>query len=271
MNDAYANISEYAVSTWTLEKRDLHSALRQIADAGFSTVELWADTVHFDPRTGVSAEDVKRWLGDMNLSVHSTHAPFRHFANNRPAQKFMEYRQELWRRTIEQTSEVGSPIMVVHGLDRNEYNYKKDEMEIVGNSLADLCEYGRKLGVTIALENIPPGKNSSDELGTNLRDHRVNFAGIGLRYCLDIGHVLLNGIEIIDEIKVAGKDLVSLHIHNNDGIHDSHNIPTEGIIDWNHIYHELRTTFGYDGQFVLELAGGENPEKTLKSLRDLFV
>lgn len=270
MNTMYENISEYAISTWTFEKRDLYSALQAVSKAGFTSVELWADTVHFDPRTNVSVQDVKKWLKEFNLSVHSTHGPFRHFTPNQPVLEFREYRQKLWHKTIEQCSEVGSPIMVVHGLDRKEYDFKKSEIEILGNSLADLCEYGRKLGVIIALENIQNGENLDDAISTNLKDHRVNFPGIGLHYCLDIGHVVLNGLDIIDEIKVAGKELVSLHIHNNDGINDSHNIPTEGIIDWGHIYHELRTTHGYTGQLVMEVFGGTNPEATLKSIRNLF-
>jgi len=271
MKNAYANMSEYAISSWTLAKRDLHSALQSIATAGFSTVELWADTIHFDPRTNVSTADVKKWLKTLHLSVHSTHGPFRNFSSNLPVNEFREYRQKLWHKTIEQCAEVNSPIMVVHGLDRKEYNFTNDEIDILGESLADLCEYGRKHGVIIALENIEKGNDPANEIGSNLVDHRKNFSGIGLYYCLDIGHAVLNNVDIIDEIKVAGKELVSLHVHNNNGIDDSHLLPSEeGVIDWNYVYHELRTTHGYEGQFVMEVYGGENPENTLESIQNLF-
>lgn len=271
MTNPFARMSEYACSTWTFENHSLHSALQLIASAGFTTVELWADTVHFDPRTHVSVADVKKQLQELNLSVHSTHGPFRHFHNRLPAEEFTKLRQDLWRKTIEQCAEIESPIMVAHGLDRREYNYTKDQVELVKESLADLCEYGRRLGVMIALENIQAGEDNPEELGTNIINHIKHFPGIGLYYCLDIGHAVLNGVDIIDEIKAAGDRLVSLHIHNNNGVDDSHVIPSNGIIDWPYIYRELRTTYGYSGKFVLEVYGDKDATKTMDSIKQLFI
>jgi len=270
MTSPYARMSEYACSTWTFENHSLYSALQSIASAGFTSVELWADTIHFDPRTNVSVPEVRKWLKEFNLSVHSTHGPFRHFHNLLPTDEFSKLRQGLWRKTIEQCAEVESSIMVVHGLDRREYNYTRDQVEMVRESLADLCEYGRGLGVKIALENIQAGKDNPDELSTNLVDHIKHYPGIGLYYCLDIGHAVLNGVDIIDEIKVVGDKLVSLHIHNNNGIDDSHVIPSSGIIDWPYVYHELRSTYGYSGQFVMEVYGDRDANGTLESIKQLF-
>lgn len=269
MSSIYTDKSEYAISTWTLEDLELHEALREIAIRGFSTVELWADTVHFDPRLGVDRKAIGIWLQELKLSVHSVHSPFRNFPHYDDERQFRDIRQRLWRRTIDDCSDLAVPIMVVHGVDRNEYNYPPSQMQIVGDSLADLCEYGRKRGVMIALENISPGNAPSDEIRCWLRDHVRNYPGIGLKYCLDIGHVLLNGADLYEEVDAAGKDLITLHIHNNDGKDDLHSLPDAGVIDWPALRAYLRDG-RYGGQFVMEVHGGDAPIETLSSIANLF-
>jgi hypothetical protein len=59
--------------------------------------------------------------------------------------------------------------------------------------------------VTIALENIANG-NDPLEIRCWLQDHVRNFSGIGLKYCLDIGHAVLNGADLYPRIDAVGKD-----------------------------------------------------------------
>jgi sugar phosphate isomerase/epimerase len=261
--------NEYAISSWTLERLSLDDALGAIARSGFGSVEIWADTVHFDPRCGIVGDSLRKRLGELSLEVHSVHGPFRNFPRRDDEAAFRDMRQDLLRKTIDACSDIGAPIMVAHALDRNEYNYRASQRQIVGDILADLCEYGRRRGVAIALENIPPGGGEPDELPCALRDHVRNFPGIGLKYCLDIGHALLSGIDVEREIDAAGKDLVSLHVHNNAGAEDSHDLPTRGRIDWPAIRAYLRDG-RYEGRFVLEVQGGDDPLGTLAEIRALF-
>jgi sugar phosphate isomerase/epimerase len=269
MHNAYADKSEYAASSWIYAAVPLHDALRDIAGHGFTGVELWGDTIHFDPRAGLDHGSIKQWLRELGLSVHSVHSPFRNFSGFKDADAFRRYRQQLWRETIDDCAEFAVPIMVVHGINRKEYNYTGDQLDIVKDSLGDLCEYGSRRGVAIALENIPGSAGSRDEIPCNLRDHVRNFAGLGLRYCLDIGHAALNGTGIFEEIDAARTDLITFHIHNNDGLGDTHNLPTEGIIDWPRVHSYVRRQ-GYSGQFVLEVYGGTDPFSVMNRIDNLF-
>jgi sugar phosphate isomerase/epimerase len=269
MASMYTDKSEYAFSSWTFENVNLHEALIQIADHGFTSVELWGDTVHFDPRAEIDRAAIAKWVAETGLSVHSVHGPFRNFGRYSDKEQFTAYRQSLWRKTIDDCSDLGVPIMVVHGLDRNEYNYSNDEVEKVRDSLADLVDYGRPRGVMIALENIAGGTGTHDEIRCRLEDHVRNYAGIGLKYCLDIGHTLLNGADLYREIDAVGKDLVTLHIHNNDGMQDSHELPDQGVIDWPAVYAYLRDG-RYDGEFVMEVYGGDDPRVVLEAVSALF-
>jgi sugar phosphate isomerase/epimerase len=269
MSSIYIDKSEYAVSSWTYEKAGLHEALEDIVRHGFNTTELWGDTVHFDPRAGLDRKLIKQWLGDLRLKVHSIHSPFRNFTGFVPGEEFRKYRQQLWRKTIDDCSEFAVPIMVVHGLDRHEYNYISSEIQIVRDSLGDLCEYGTKRGVMIALENLPGSGENPDEIRCRLEDHIKNYSGLGLKYCLDIGHAVLNRADMFKEVDAAGRDLVTFHIHNNDGREDRHDLPGNGVIDWPALHKYIREK-GYKGQFVLEIFGGADPFSVMNKIDALF-
>ena len=270
MSGIYTDRNEYALSSWMGEFSDLGEILKCTKENGFDYVELWGDSVHFDPRAGIDRKLIKQWLSEYSLTVHSVHAPFRRF---KPvfttSEAFLEYRMNLWHRTLEDCSEFNVPIMVMHGLDRGEYNYRNTDIALVHDVFADLCEYGRHLGVTIALENIPPA-GDADEIVCTLQNQKRLYGDIpGLKYCLDIGHVVLSGVEMHDEIDAAMPDIVTMHIHNNDGKNDLHNIPTDGIIDWAEVHGYMREK-GYKEQFVLEVYGGKDPLAKIRELSSLF-
>jgi sugar phosphate isomerase/epimerase len=269
MSSIYTDKSEYAVSTWTMDRHDLHTALKAINAAGFKTVEIWADNVHIDPRVHPDIPEVKRWLRELGQDVHSVHSPFRGFTP-RPESEldFRAFRMQLWHRTIDYCSELGCPIMVVHALNRSEYHYRMSERGIVRDCLAELCEYGRSAGVMIALENVSGGLNPG-EINCSLRNQTQMFQGIGLKYCLDIGHVPLSGAEMYAEADAAGNNLVTFHIHNNNLREDEHNLPNDGLIDWPGLRSHVRKN-GYTGKFVMEVEGRGDQAKVIESIGRLF-
>jgi sugar phosphate isomerase/epimerase len=268
MNDFYTDRSEYAFSTWTYEVCGLEEALKDIAAHGFTIVELWGDTVHFDPRRGFDRRLAKQWLRDLGLKVHSVHSPFRNYLGHQHDEEFRKYRMKILKETINDCSDFSVPVMVVHGLDRHEYNYMYDTLQILRDDLAELCEYGQKRGVMPALENLV-GSRHPMEIRCRLEDHVENFSGIGLKYCLDIGHAMLNGADLFHEVDVCGDDLITFHIHNNDGQRDIHEMPDQGVINWP-VLHDYIRQKGFKGPFVLELFGGLNPFALMEKVDALF-
>ena len=71
--------------------------------------------------------------------------------------------------------------------------------------------------------------------------------------CLDIGHAEMKGsnTSAVEMIKALGKRLKALHIHDNDKLHDSHEIPFSMKIDFVPIVKALKE-IQYDGYFTLE-------------------
>ena len=259
---------EYVASTWTLEHRPLKDALDAFHCYGFSQVEIWADTVHLDPRVKPDIPQVKAWLRQYGMAVHSLHAPFRNY-HDRPADEmeFCRARTRLLKQTCDYAQALGCPILVVHAVDRKEYNYPMAQLGVVTDYIGETVRYAAQRGVRVAIEDIPPGGDPS-EIYTTLENQKRLFADLDIDFCLDIGHVPLLGADVYREVDAAGGRLITLHIHNNCGKSDDHNLPGDGVLNWPVLHDYIRKS-GYQGQFVLEIYGGEGPEAETKALEGI--
>ena len=70
--------------------------------------------------------------------------------------------------------------------------------------------------------------------------------------CLDTGHMLINCVSPADAARKLGKRLKLMHAHDNYGVSDNHNAPTQGIADWRDFARALKET-EYDGAFCMEI------------------
>ncbi|MCI8663985.1 MAG: sugar phosphate isomerase/epimerase [Hungatella sp.] len=265
MNFIY-NKNEYAVTTWTLEHMTLKDALNVFDRYGFKNIEIWADTVHLDPRCSPDIKEIKNQIRSLGMQVHSVHGPFRNYKNPPSEEEaFRRFRTDTLKKTIDYAYELGCSILVMHALDRKEYNYSVEQLPMVQDYIGEIARYGVQNGVQLAIEDIPPGKKS-DEICTTLENQKKIFGHLGVKYCLDIGHVPLLGADLFRETDAAGSDLITFHIHNNSGISDDHYLPDNGIIDWPQLHDYIRST-GFQGEFVLEIYGGTDREGELDTLR----
>lgn len=161
--------------------------------------------------------------------------------------------------------------IVIHGfkLERiigsEELEWQETERFI--DSLAPVAE---ELGITICVENVYTNIGSRiiegpccDAKKTAARIDRMNekYGAEVLGFCFDTGHANLIGIDMEDFITTLGKRLKVLHIHDNDGIGDLHQIPftftrnRENIssTDWNGFIRGLRK-ISFDGVLSFETA-----------------
>lgn len=123
-----------------------------------------------------------------------------------------------------------------------------------------LVELAEKKGVNIALENLRKPEYQ-EFVFSNIQSSRLGF-------CYDSGHenYYTKGTDLLTQY---GSKLIALHLHDNDGTADQHQIPGEGNIDWNIINRKIKAT-GYEGAIALEVTnefskylGKETPEEFL--------
>lgn len=127
------------------------------------------------------------------------------------------------------------PYIVVHGfkLARN-LGTEEAEWKQTERFLESLVPIARERNITICMENIytnigshlVEGPCCDVKKAVERIDHmNEKYGKEVLGFCFDTGHANLVGIDFEDFIVTLGKRLKVLHIHDNDGIRDLHQIP----------------------------------------------
>jgi sugar phosphate isomerase/epimerase len=127
------------------------------------------------------------------------------------------------------------PYIVVHGFKLARYlGSEEAEWEKTCEFLEFLAPIARKMGITICIENLYNGVGGHmlegpccDAKKAACRIDRLNdkYGAEVFGFCFDTGHANLVGIDFEDFITTLGSRLKVLHIHDNDGISDLHQIP----------------------------------------------
>lgn len=252
-----------------MDNMDLLRALALIRRYGFDNVEIWANSVHLDPAIAPDVRGVAAYMKSAGMKTHSIHSPFDiRFDQPEDKKAYADYRMQQWSKTLEYCAELESGIMVIHAMNAR-YPFHVGEENQVHDFLGELCVRGKKLGVSVALENIVSNVKAG-EIHCTLENQAKLYGDLeDLRFCLDIGHVALTSAQMKPEIDVVADRLVSFHVNNNDGKRDLHLTPDIGEIDWADTHDYIRSK-GYTGTFVLEINGHSDGEKVLAHMAELF-
>lgn len=186
-----------------------------------------------------------RHIGEsLGVTCNQSHAPFPVYV---PAVMDMQ------KRAIECTALAGGSICVIHP-DNNKCAEENAEMYLT------LLPFAKEHGVRIATENM---FNWTREEGHALpaacshhEDFKRHLDLISDPYfvaCVDIGHGEMKGLDTSAEqlIRTLGPYVQALHIHDNNRVEDSHQIPFSMKIDYAPITRALKD-IGYAGELTLE-------------------
>ncbi len=164
-------------------------------------------------------------------------------------------------RSMRNASYLGIDTIIVHPkqhLDFSETGVPEKLFEMNMDFYNSLKPYCEEYNIKVALENMwqkPKGRkiihstcSKPDEFIKYL-DTLDSEWFVG---CLDIGHACLVCEDLYEFItKLGSKRLKALHVHDVDGIDDSHTLPYYGIIDWDKVAKALKD-INYDGDFTYE-------------------
>lgn len=199
-----------------VDRGDPSPYLRRIADAGFSHVH-WCHHWNSDfIYSQAEIEQIGRWLADYGLALldlHSSVGPEKHWFSAREYER--QAGVELVKNRIAMAAQLGSDVIIMH------YPKERDNQPI-RRSLDELADYARRYGVRIALEN-----GSFDALEALLAEYPADCVGV----CYDSGHGNLTP-DGLDRLARSKDRLISVHLHDNDGTADQHNLIFSGTVDW---------------------------------------
>jgi len=181
---------------------------------------------------------------DNGIICNQSHAPFpSHCAEIR----------SFYKRAIECTAEAGGKICVIHP-DCDKTAEENGEMYL------ELLPFAKEHNVKIATENMynwDAEKNQSSFAAcATPESFNAHLDAVNDEYltaCLDIGHAEMkgSGTDAATMIRALDDRLSALHIHDNDKMHDSHQIPFSMDINFNEVILALKE-INYKGYFTLE-------------------
>jgi L-ribulose-5-phosphate 3-epimerase len=106
-----------------------------------------------------------------------------------------------------------------------------------------LVELAERKNINIALENLRKTEYL-DFVFPNIQSNKLGF-------CFDSGHENCYS-KCTNLLEKYGSKLMAMHLHDNDGIEDLHQLPFEGNINWNRVIKQINKT-KYSGAIALEV------------------
>jgi len=251
-----------AMSSYVFIKERLHPGLLdKMADGGAQAIEVFAARGHFDYTDRSHVRELANWFKSGQVEFNSMHSPI--FTTNDFARAVepplnivdMEKRRRIEamdeiKRAIEVAEQVPFRFLVQHIGNSNESDDDR-KFEAALSSIEHLRAFAKPLGVTLLLENIPNDISTPERLMEMLRLLRYDDLGI----CFDTGHAHIMST-VHQAFGVLENRIRSTHVHDNQGIRDSHLWPGEGTIDWERTMQLLRSA-PHTPAWLMEIEGQE--------------
>jgi sugar phosphate isomerase/epimerase len=202
---------------YAADKGDPSPYLERIAQAGFTHVHWchqWNTDFYY---SHWEIDQIERWFkayGLQLLDLHGSVGPEKDWASNREYERLAGL--ELVRNRIEMASRLGGNVVIMHAP-------RALPVASLARSLDTLEAFAREKDVRIAIENTQ---------NWPVVEHLLSLYDRGfLGLCYDAGHGNLSG-NGLERLETLSDRLISVHLHDNDGLSDQHKLPFSGTIDW---------------------------------------
>lgn len=209
--------------------------------------------------------ELREYAKELELEIPQTHGRLRIYMND-PEEDIICL--ENARRDLLAASVLGAPVCVMHSVTTSVMGPNADPQ-----LMRDLCyehfnkrlQWAKLYKVKLATETFGYcTRLECNEFFSNAIEFknifdRISADGDNSEYftiCVDTGHshtsVRFGDPSVGDVIRMFGKDISCLHLHDNDGIYDQHKVPMTGTIDWEDVFDAL-DEIGYEGVYNLEV------------------
>ena len=175
----------------------------------------------------------KKAAQEASICIHQMHMPYPIYVPNGKANDY------LWKVVAPKSLKIckffNCKYIVIHGFKLTRYLGSEElEWQKTEEFLEFLAPMAKELGITLCIENLYNNIGNHiiegpccDARKAVKRIDRMNekYGAEVLGFCLDTGHANLVGIDFYDFIVTLGHRLKVLHMHDNDGVSDLHQIP----------------------------------------------
>ncbi len=243
---------QYGVSSAI--ETDVSAFIEQVADT-FTTIELVSEYPHVHYST--PNIDVLSKLKEEYALTYTLHAPFCsvNLASVNPYIRKASVNEIL--NSIHYASTLGCVLVVVHpgivSYPRSLSAYERAAKENELDSFSQICEQAERHKLLVCVENMPRLPPAFKEAWTGNEMIKIvnSCESPYVQIAFDVGHCNTTDIPITSMIKKFGKHIKHVHIHDNDGVRETHSIVGQGSINWQSVIGALRDA-GYSGFLIDE-------------------
>lgn len=268
---------EIGISTGILHRMDLIESLKLIKEAGFDNIEVWArgeeegKFVHYDYHDWDYTRRLKGKLEELALRVVSLHAPFSQEMDiSQVDEEKRKFAVSEIKKAIDVLLFLEGNILVFHPSTAPSHFenliQKMYRLSQAKKSIDEVLEYCQDKPVRLALENQLPHILCGYSVDLLKLVWEINSQKLGI--CFDTSHANL-AENVCDVVKKFKNWVISLHVSDNLGSSDEHNLPGRGNINWQIFVNTLKL-IDYKGVFMLELLEQGKGWDSKKVLREAF-
>lgn len=177
----------------------------------------------------------RRGAETAGIAINQMHMPYPAYVPG-ASRELNEYlRNIVAPKSMKVCAFFGCKYIVVHGFKLAHYLGSEEAEWVETERFLDfLAPMARELDVTICIENLYDGigghlvegpgcdaKKAAERIDRMNEKHRAEVLG----FCFDTGHANIAGLDFERFLATLGSRLKVLHIHDNDGVRDLHQIP----------------------------------------------
>lgn len=169
------------------------------------------------------------------IRINQMHMPYPVYVP-RADRKINDY---LWNQVAPKSMAVcaffGCPYIVIHGFKLARFlGSEEKEWQETAKFIDSIAPFAKEAGITVCIENLYDGVGghlvegpccNAKKAAERIDYFNDKYGAEILGFCFDTGHANIVGIDFEKFITTIGGRLKVLHIHDNDGISDLHQIP----------------------------------------------
>ena len=258
LNRAGFSCVDFSLNGYLLNKDIYRSNMNHFFDSSITELEQF-----FLPHKKAAMES--------GIRIHQMHMPYPMYVPTATSEMNEYLLNEVAPKSMRLCSFLECKYIVIHGFKLARYlGSEAKEWEQTEQFIDSIAPMAKEMGTTICIENL------YDSVGGHLvegpccdvkkateRIDRINdkYHAEVLGFCFDVGHANLVGINFEEFITALDYRLKVLHIHDNDGVRDLHQIPftfsktreNTSSTNWDGFLAGLRN-IGYKGVLNFETA-----------------
>jgi sugar phosphate isomerase/epimerase len=199
---------------------------------------------------------IRRQSGDQGLRIHSAHGCWGSRAIRADRVDLASPEPGVRRASVDDLKRcsdwliaAGGRFLIVHPGGLSDLDRFEVRRAALAESLHELADHARGVGVVACVENMPPGVFPGSRMA-ELADLAGELGRPELGLTIDTGHANIVSSAAAETL-AAGPWLRSTHVHDNNGHQDSHDHPGAGTIDWDD-WLEALDEIRYEGPIMLE-------------------